>query len=189
MFKKILLFNLLILSIFLISCSKTNDSEPTEELTMEETMNNFIDNLIDNTKSYVPSWNKESFKNKWNYIDGVFLKSIIDFYKKTNDTKYMDFVVRYTDYYLNQYGAFVCPDKSSSNQTPFVTTELDSICESRILFDLYEYTNNSKYLSAIEYTKEVLYSMHKTSNGYNYWHKDSYPNQIWLDGMYMYVPF
>ena len=189
MFKKIFLLNLFILSILLVSCSKTNNSEPTKELTMEETMNNFIDNLIDNTKSYVPSWNQESFKNRWNYIDGVFLKSTIDFYKKTNDQKYMDFVVNYVDYYIDSNGNFVCPDSSSSNQTPFLTNELDSICESRILFDLYDYTNNSKYLSAIEYTKTKLYEMNKTSNGYNYWHKDSYPYQIWLDGMYMYVPF
>ncbi len=188
MFKKIFIVNLLLLSIFLISCSKSNKKEEEEKDNRDE-LTKYVDNLIEKTPSYFPNWNKESFKNRWNYIDGVFLKSIIDFYKKTNDSKYMDFVVKYTDYYINQYGGFVCPDRSSSNQTPFIQDELDSICESRILFDLYEYTDNAKYLTAIEYTKDTLYRMNKTSNGYNYWHKYSYPNQVWLDGMYMYVPF
>ena len=196
MFKKILIFNLLILSIFIISsCSKNNnnssddsnnDSETKSE--MEDTMNSFIDNLMDNTKSYVPSWNRESFKNRWNYIDGVFLKSIIDLYKKTNNKKYIDFVVKYVDYYIDSDGNFVCPDPNSASQTPFIANELDSICESRILFDLYEYNHAQKYQSAIQNTLIALNGMNKTTSG-NYWHKETYPNQIWLDGMYMYVPF
>ena len=185
MFKKLYLLLLLsISSIILFSCSNKK-----KEDTYDVVMNKYIDNLIDNTTSYMPSWNQESFKNRWNYIDGVFLKSIIDLYKKTNDEKYINFVINYTDYYIDSNGNFKCPDSSSSNQTPFFTNELDSICESRILFDLYEYTNNSKYLNAINYTANVLSSMNTVSNGKNYWHKESYPNQVWLDGMYMYIPF
>lgn len=185
MFKKLYLLLLLsISSIILFSCSNKK-----KEDTYDVVMNKYIDNLIDNTTSYFPKWNRETFKNRWNYIDGVFLKSIIDLYKKTNDEKYINFVINYTDYYIDPNGNFKCPDSSSSNQTPFITTELDSICESRILFDLYEYTNNIKYLRAINYTASVLSSMNTVSNGKNYWHKESYPNQVWLDGMYMYIPF
>ena len=189
MFKKLNLLLLLLLStLVLFSCSKNNKKDEVEE-TYDVILNRYIDNLIDNTTSYRPSWNKESFKNRWNYIDGVFLKSIIDLYKKTNDEKYINFVINYTNYYIDSNGSFRCPDPNSSSQTVFLTNELDSICESRILFDLYEYTNNSKYLNAINYTASVLSSMNTVSNGKNYWHKESYPNQIWLDGMYMYIPF
>ncbi|MBQ9899524.1 MAG: glycoside hydrolase family 88 protein [Acholeplasmatales bacterium] len=188
MFKKIYLLLLLSISTFvLFSCNKNNKKE--DEETYDVILNRYIDNLIDNTTSYIPSWNQESFKNRWNYIDGVFLKSIIDLYKKTNDEKYINFVTNYTDYYIDSNGNFRCPDPNSSSQTEFLTNELDSICESRILFDLYEYTNNIKYLRAINYTANVLSSMNTVSNGKNYWHKESYPNQVWLDGMYMYIPF
>ena len=81
MFKKLYLLLLLsISSIILFSCSNKK-----KEDTYDVILNRYIDNLIDNTNSYIPSWNQESFKNRWNYIDGVFLKSIIDLYKKSND--------------------------------------------------------------------------------------------------------
>ena len=57
----------------------------------------YVDNLINNTDSYIPSWNQEGFKGRWNYIDGVFLKSIIDYYNKKKDIKYLSFVKNYVD--------------------------------------------------------------------------------------------
>ena len=193
--KKLYLFVLILLStITLVSCNKNNNNnnnneDNKEESSYNEVLDDYINNLISKTKSYRPMWNQEGFKNRWNYIDGVFLKSIIDLYYKTADESYMKFVKRYVNYYIDSNGDFICPDSESLNQTPFLTNELDSICESRILFDLYDYTNDSRYLNAINYTASVLSNMNTTSNGKNYWHKESYTNQIWLDGMYMYVPF
>ena len=40
-------------------------------------MESFIESLMLATDSYIPAWNKENFKDRWNYIDGVFLKSIL----------------------------------------------------------------------------------------------------------------
>ena len=162
-----------------IELSKINDIDNID-------LTNYIDNLIKNTSSYIPSWNKEGFKGRWNYIDGVFLKSIIELYKKTNNNKYKDFVIKYVNYYLDQEGNFINP---KTNEYSFNSGELDSICESNILFDLYNYTNDIKYLNAIEKTYTELKKVPKTINNINYSHKSSYLNQIWLDGMYMYVPF
>ncbi|UKI50586.1 MAG: glycoside hydrolase family 88 protein [Clostridium sp.] len=65
---------------------------------------------------------------------------------------------------------------------------MDDICESRILFDLYKYTNDSRYLKAINTTYLALTNTSRTNEG-NFWHKKVYPNQVWLDGLYMANPF
>lgn len=149
-------------------------------------LDNYINSLMNSTTSYIPSWNMEGFKGRWNYIDGVFLNSIINLFYETNDNKYIDFVINYVNYYINPNGEFINPETYESG---YKSGELDSICCSRVLFDLYEYTNDERYLKAINYTYNELCNMSKTLNNINYSHKESYLNQIWLDGMYMYVPF
>ncbi len=182
----------------LISCSssmqKTSTNNTFDEENMEKvesenkkySLDFFIHDLLDHTDSYIPQWNQESFKGKWNYIDGVFLNSIIELYNQTNNKKYIDFVKNFVDYYLDENGNFRSP---KPDMPGFTTGELDSICESRVLFNLYIYTLNHKYMNAIENTYDYLMNVPRTTNGYNFCHKVSYPNQIWLDGMYMYVPF
>ncbi len=158
-------------------------------------LTSFIDKLISDTINsdtpYIPSWNKESYKDRWNYIDGVFLKSIVNLYYETNDEKYKKFVHDYVNYYINENGEFVRPEANTTDGA-FNDKELDSICESFILFDLAKwYSDDTRYEKAIAYTYQKLMNMN-TCEAYgspNFWHKESYPNQIWLDGMYMYGPF
>ena len=66
-----MLFLLSVSFLLLFSCSE-KEEEITPD-TIKNHMDNYIDSLINDTKDYVPSWNKESFKGRWNYIDGVFL--------------------------------------------------------------------------------------------------------------------
>ncbi len=150
------------------------------------TLNTYIDELMNSTDSYIPSWNKESFKGKWNYIDGVFLNSIINLFYETNNNKYKDFYLNYIDYYINENGEFIDP---RTNDLAYNSKELDSVCESRILFDAYEMTKDIRYLNAINNTYNSLMEMPKAEGCNNFSHKAIYNNQIWLDGMYMYVPF
>ena len=155
-------------------------------------LTSYIDSLLDKTDSYIPSWNKESFKGRWNYIDGVFLKSIVNLYKKTNNNKYKDFFINYINYYINEDGTFIYYNngkKIIDNKQGFKEGELDTVCESMVLFDAYELTNDERYIKAIEYTYQKLMEMPKAQGSNNFWHKTSYENQIWLDGMYMYAPF
>lgn len=149
-------------------------------------LDNYIEKLMTDTPSFIPAWNQEGFKGRWNYIDGVFLKSIVDIYKQTNNQKYLDFVKNYVNYYINSNGQFINP---KTNELFYNEKELDSVCESNILFDLYEYTNDDRYIKAIEYTYEMLMQMPRALGTNNFNHKVEYKNQIWLDGMYMYVPF
>ena len=202
---------LLMLSLFtlllVVGCNKATEEEkqnnnesnnqqqkPEAEIQdLNTTIGNYIDSLLSATDDYVPSWNRESFKGRWNYIDGVFLNSIVNLYynlKDTNPTKansYKDFFIKYINYYIDENGVFVHPETKEAN---FRTGELDSICESKILFDAYQMTNDQRYLNAIESTYTYLKAMDIVDGSYgNYSHKSNYLDQIWLDGMYMYVPF
>jgi unsaturated rhamnogalacturonyl hydrolase len=156
-------------------------------------LNSYVDSLIERTTSFIPYWNKESFKGKWNYIDGVFLNSVVNLYKKTNNEKYKEFFIKYINYYVAEDGTFVhyTEDgvKTVDNDLGWVTGELDTVCESKILFDAYEMTGDKRYLTAIEFTYQKLMEMPLCYNSPNFWHKTFYINQIWLDGMYMYAPF
>lgn len=160
--------------------------EVDTDLLVEE-LDEFIETLIEQTDSFYPSWNKEGFKGRWNYIDGVFLNSIINLYKETNKVGYKNFFLRYIDYYIDSNGNFINPEKKT--QDGYRSGELDSVCASRILFDAYEMTKDERYLTAIETTYSELMKMPLAKGTVNYSHKTSYLNQIWLDGMYMYVPF
>lgn len=192
--KKIyILIMMLILLISVSSCKKENiDNNINNQSQLDITMTNYIDSLIENTPGYIPAWNMEGFKGRWNYIDGVFLNSIVNLYYNLKDSNpsraniYKEFFLNYIDYYIYE-GIFVNPENQTSN---YKSGELDSICESKILFDAYQMTNDSKYLKCINNTYNELFMMDIVDNSYNnFSHKETYLDQIWLDGMYMYVPF
>lgn len=154
----------------------------------------YIDSLIMATTDAVPAWNQEGYKGRWNYIDGVFLNSIVNLYYQIqpidNDkaNEYKSFLIRYVNYYLDSNGNFL--NLKDSSKSGYTSGELDTVCQSKVLFDMYSLTQDNRYIKAIQYTKQQLDAQPTVagSNG-NYWHKTSYTNQIWLDGMYMYAPF
>jgi unsaturated rhamnogalacturonyl hydrolase len=144
----------------------------------------FIKRLITESTPDKPLWNIESIRlgklPHWNYIDGCMMTSLLELYHETNDNKYLDFVINFIDYYIDQDGNILGYDINKLN--------VDDICESRILFDLYQYTNNEKYLKAIDFTYSHILIQPRTKDG-NFWHKKIYPNQVWLDGLFMAQPF
>ena len=65
---------------------------------------------------------------------------------------------------------------------------LDQINAGRNLFSLYEKTGEDRFLLASHRLKEQLDNHPRTFSGV-FWHKEIYPWQIWLDGLYMQGPF
>ena len=53
---------------------------------------------------------------------------------------------------------------------------------------MYDITGKEKYRKAIDVIYGQLKGQPRTSEG-NFWHKKIYPNQVWLDGLYMGQPF
>ena len=146
---------------------------------MYEIIDRYIEKLM-TSKPDMPLWNIESIKQgkkpAWNYIDGCMMTSLIELYKATKDEKYLDFVKRFVDYYVREDGSILGYEMEKYST--------DDVSESRILFDLYEFTKDEKYSKAIEMCYKQILTHPRTKEG-NFWHKKIYPNQVWLDGLYM----
>ena len=65
---------------------------------------------------------------------------------------------------------------------------IDHINPGKILFPIYEKTQNEKYLKALQLLRSQMETHPRISNG-GFWHKNIYPHQVWLDGLYMASPF
>ena len=65
---------------------------------------------------------------------------------------------------------------------------LDNIEMGRAVLFLYRVTQDAKYARAAKFLHDQLALQPRTPSG-GYWHKQIYPNQMWLDGAYMAEPF
>lgn len=122
----------------------------------------------------------DSKKPSWDYVHGLVLKSIESLYKKTKNPKYYDYVKSYADGLIDKEGTIATYKIENYN--------IDMIAAGRILFQLYNETKDSKYLKAMQTLRKQLADQPRTKSG-GFWHKKIYPNQMWLDGLYMGDPF
>lgn len=147
-------------------------------------LDNYIDQLLKKSTPQAPVWNIEKIKNgapsTWNYIDGCMIKAILELYHITQNEKYLEFADAFIDYFVQEDGSITSYDPKEYN--------LDNVNAGKTLFDLYELTGREKYRKAIDTVYSQLKGQPRTSTG-NFWHKMIYPNQIWLDGLYMAQPF
>jgi unsaturated rhamnogalacturonyl hydrolase len=65
---------------------------------------------------------------------------------------------------------------------------IDLINPGRVLINLETSTHQVKYRKAVDFLREHLKQHPRTSEG-AFWHRITYPNQLWLDGVYMGIPF
>jgi unsaturated rhamnogalacturonyl hydrolase len=82
---------------------------------------------------------------------------------------------------------FVQPDGTISGYKP-EEFNLDHIAQGRLLFPLFQRTRDNRYKIAAGHLREQLRRHPRTSEG-GFWHKQIYPQQMWLDGLYMAEPF
>lgn len=145
-----------------------------------EIIEKYIERLITETKPEAPVWNIENIRQgkapAWNYIDGCMMTSLYTIYRQTGEKRYLDFIDGFVDYYVFDDGAI--------RGYKLETYNLDNLNEGRILFDLYRETGKEKYAKAIELLYKQILGQPRTEYG-NFWHKQIYPNQVWLDGLYM----
>lgn len=124
--------------------------------------------------------NYHNYKDYWNYEDGCVLIGCVQLYLTTKDPYYKNFILRYMDDFVGTDGSIRTFDKEKYN--------IDSINTGKVLFFLYEEMKDIKYRLAIDKVYSQLKTHPRTKCG-NFWHKNIYPNQIWLDGLYMAQPF
>ncbi len=144
----------------------------------------YIRRLVRESSPERTAWNMERVRQgkpaHWNYIDGCMLNALLTLSDITGEALFADFVETFVDSFVGEDGAIRTYDPSKYN--------LDDINEGRVLFPLYAKTKNEKYRLAADRLAEQLQHQPRTFEG-SFWHKRIYPDQVWLDGIYMAQPF
>lgn len=144
------------------------------------TIERYVARIMAQSTPECPLWNIEKIRqgkvNGWNYIDGCMMTALLNLHKITGESKYYEFAENFLDYYVFDDGSLRGFKEEDYN--------LDNICEGRVLFDVYRMSGKEKYRKAIETLHAQLLHQPRTQEG-SFWHKAIYPNQVWLDGLYM----
>lgn len=147
---------------------------------MYEKIDSYVLGLIEQSSPEKTAWNIERARQgkpaSWNYIDGCMLTALLQMADILQDGRYSSFVESFVD-------SFIGPDGTIRTYAAEKQT-LDDINEGRVLFPLYAMTGKEKYRLAAEKLHQALEKQPRTHEG-SYWHKAIYPNQVWLDGIYM----
>lgn len=119
-------------------------------------------------------------QKRWNYASGLEMKAFLDYAGPERDTAVFNYVESWYDMMIDGDGH---PFKYKLEQY-----NIDNICPGRTLIPLYLATGKEKYLKALRLLHSQLEQQPRTKEG-GFWHKGIYPDQIWLDGLYMAEPF
>lgn len=120
------------------------------------------------------------YKGFWCYEDGVILKGAIDLYEATGDEFYWNFLESYLTDFVDVDGNLKGYKMDEYN--------IDHLNPGKALFFAYEKTGDERFMKAIEKQMDQVRSHPRIPAG-NFWHKNRYPHQVWLDGLYMALPF
>lgn len=155
-----------------------------ERAATEQLLDEYINYLMGHSDSEHPAWNLEMIRsgksNKWNYIDGCMITGILELYEITGEARYLDFADHFLSGFVEEDGSIRTYDVEEYS--------LDNVNPAKNLITMYGLTGKEKYRKAIELVRSQLSTMPRTPEG-NFWHKLIYPNQVWLDGIYMALPF
>ncbi len=147
-------------------------------------IDSYIEQLMTASTAEIPVWNiekaREGKKSGWDYIDGCMILSLLEFYDTTKDEKYLKFADYYEDFRVHDDGSIDGYNKDAWN--------VDEVNGAKNLITLYTLTGKEKYKKAAANIYDQVVNQPRTKEG-NFWHKKIYPNQIWLDGLYMVQPF
>ena len=116
----------------------------------------------------------------WNYELGTLMEGVDAVWLNTADPRYYKYIKTSVDQFVGPDGS-IPTFKVEENQ-------LDSILLGRQLLLLYGVTQDARYAKAATLLYQQLLHQPRTASG-GFWHKQRYPNQMWLDGLYMAEPF
>jgi polygalacturonase/rhamnogalacturonyl hydrolase YesR len=119
-------------------------------------------------------------QGKWNYGMGLELEAILDCYKTYGDTIFANYVGKYPGQMVKEDGSVVGYNYDEFN--------LDNIRPARLLLQYNRLFPEANVTNALPTFFKQLENHPRTKEGV-WWHKKIYANQVWLDGIYMGLPF
>ena len=117
---------------------------------------------------------------KWSYAAGVELEGILAAAEAYNDKEMLDYVLHYADFFVNPDGSVKALKRHAYN--------IDNVKGGTLLMKVLDITGEPRYKAAADSIYGQLLEQPRTKSK-NFWHKQIYPWQAWLDGLYMGQPF
>lgn len=117
---------------------------------------------------------------RWSYDQGVILKGIEGIWQATGDGKWFKYIEHSMDHFVREDGTIKDYDQDHYN--------IDHLNNGKVLLTIYRVTGKEKYKKAAQLLRKQLLAHPRTKEG-GFWHKQIYPWQMWLDGLYMGQPF
>jgi len=121
---------------------------------------------------------------KWSYSAAFCVRAVAEVGagKGAAGEKYVKYAQDYMDAFINDAGAL---DKRYYQARGH---RLDDIAPGQLILLLAAQTKSPKYTTAALELAEQLKTQPRVAEG-GFWHKDIYPHQMWLDGIFMDCPF
>jgi unsaturated rhamnogalacturonyl hydrolase len=123
---------------------------------------------------------KEGGAAKWDYTAGLFALSLLKLHERVDDPRYVGFAE-------SAIGSFISTD-GTIHGYKIEDYSLDNINPGKTVLALYQFTKEERYKRAADRLRAQFDIQPRTAEG-GFWHKQRYPHQMWLDGLYMGSPF
>ena len=120
-------------------------------------------------------------KPRWSYVMGIELEAMLDTYLAHGGEKIRNYCQEYTDTMINAKG-----DIRGYNILEY---NLDNIRTGHFVTRMYQQWPEVKNLLAMKTMMKQLQNQPRTVADKVYWHKAIYAYQVWLDGIFMGLPF
>lgn len=151
---------------------------------LRQQIRSYLLRLASQSDAEHPAWNQELIRkgsgNRWNYIDGCMISGMLRFSELIREEGLFDFSERFVSHFISEGGEIPSYRREEYR--------LDDLNPGRNLFLLFERTGKEKYRKALQLLRGQLETQPRTEEG-SFWHKKIYQEQVWLDGIYMALPF
>jgi rhamnogalacturonyl hydrolase YesR len=117
---------------------------------------------------------------RWSYTTGLLMQAMDDVGLAAGESRFSNLARGTIDSYLTEEGGI--------RTYKFEDFNIDNINSGKLLLRLYERHGEERYRATADLLRAQLAEHPRTSEG-AFWHKQRYPWQLWLDGVYMGMPF
>ena len=171
-------FMILCVGVVSSSCRHTDEVSLCKEVSPLEWSVRMADSQIKREGDGL-QW-RETGRKKWDYAAGLFTLSLLALNEKSPNVCYVSF----SDAAI---GSYITPEGTIRTYT-CEAFNIDNINPGRTVLALWEINGKQHYRKALDLLRSQLTSHPRTREG-GFWHKQRYPAQMWLDGLYMGAPF
>jgi len=117
---------------------------------------------------------------RWSYTSGTEMGAMLDTYLAYGDETILN--------YLRAYPAKMIAEDGTATGYKYEDFNLDNVRPGKFLLGMYKQDGQKNVLKTLKTLFRQLEKQPRTQEGV-YWHKAIYANQVWLDGIFMGLPF